>query len=311
MLASDDSLAVMRLLSLPGVGPAKVNAVIDWCKQSGRSPAELWDQPELLKTRLTADQFSRFVADKGTPALAQSLKDEDVRLLSAADVDYPQVLRETLKGKAPPLIYCRGNIELLSAAAVGFCGSRKASQKGLETAHDCADQLARHGLNIVSGYAAGVDTTAHIAALAAGGTTSIVLPEGILQFRLKKEFQQVWDWNRAIVISQFEPTSPWSVHNAMARNAVICALSRAVILIEAGTIGGSIAAGRTSLELGVPLFAPVYEGMPESAAGNRLLLEEGALPLGRSKQSNRAAIERVLEAVQKGGSSELQMSLFA
>ncbi|HEY9785702.1 MAG TPA: hypothetical protein V6D17_09895 [Candidatus Obscuribacterales bacterium] len=102
MLASD-SLTVMRLLSLRGVGPAKVNAVIDWCRQSGRSPGQLWREPELLKNRLTADQFIHFVADKDTPALAERLNEEQVQLLSAADTDYPKLLRETLKDRETDL----------------------------------------------------------------------------------------------------------------------------------------------------------------------------------------------------------------
>jgi len=41
-----------------------------------------------------------------------------------------------------------------------------------------------------------------------------------------------------------------------------------MILIEARTTSGSIQAGRDCLRLGLPLFAAVYEGMPESATGN-------------------------------------------
>lgn len=43
----------------------------------------------------------------------------------------------------------------------------------------------------------------------------------------------------------------------MTRISVICGLSDSVILIEAGTAGGSIAAGRAGLDVGRPLVAPV------------------------------------------------------
>jgi len=140
------------------------------------------------------------------------------------------------------------------------------------------------------------------------------LPEGILQFRVKEELRRLWNWDRVVVISQFEPKLPWSVHNAMTRNFVICGLSRAMILIEAGTIGGSIAAGRACLDMGRPLFAPVYEGMPEAAAGNRVLLKEGARPLLKNRQTQRAAIQRVLEALvsdESCTSEPQQIPLFA
>ena len=37
-----------------------------------------------------------------------------------------------------------------------------------------------------------------------------------------------------------------------------------------------------------PLFAPVYEGMPESASGNRVLLSQGAYGLKKSLKTMRA-----------------------
>ncbi|HNH74143.1 MAG TPA: DNA-processing protein DprA [Candidatus Obscuribacter sp.] len=312
MLQTDNSLAIMKLLRVPGLGPSKVNALLDWGKRAGRSPVELCNEPDLLKSRLTAEQIDSMQLDQSS--LGDDLAREEIRLISVLDDSYPNALRRSLNGKTPPLLYCRGNIDLLSKPAVGFCGARKASDRGLDTARDCADQLASHGFVVVSGYAAGVDITTHIAALSAGGTTVIVLPEGILRFRIKQEINSVWDWERVLVVSHLDPTLSWSVHNAMARNAVICGLSNAMILIEAGTTGGSIAAGRTCLDMGRPLFAPVYETMPETAAGNRLLLSQGARPLLKSRHTHRAAIERVLHAISRSDSpsnGSEQISLFA
>ena len=76
----------------------------------------------------------------------------------------------------------------------------------------------------------------------------------------------------------------------MQRNLTILGLSRAMILIESGEKGGSMAAGREAIRLNVPLFAPVYDGMPESAIGNRLLLEKGARPLMKSRETQRAQL---------------------
>jgi DNA processing protein len=83
----------------------------------------------------------------------------------------------------------------------------------------------------------------------------------------------------------------------MQRNRTICGLSRAMILIEARTSGGSIQAGRDCLKLGLPLFAAVYEGMPESATGNDELLNQGARRLMKSRSTNQPNIGPVLEAI--------------
>ena len=95
--------------------------------------------------------------------------------------------------KAPKHLNMVGNIDLLNIDGLGFCGSRKISSKGLETAQDCANQVAHHNISVVSGNAAGVDFEAHYNCLKAGGKTILVLPEGINHFRIKKVLQPVWD----------------------------------------------------------------------------------------------------------------------
>lgn len=70
-----------------------------------------------------------------------------------------------------------------------------------------------------------------------------------------------------------------------------------MILIESASTGGSIEAGRASLKMGVPLFAPIYGGMPETAVGNRELLEQGARPLLKSRTTGRANMKEVLSVL--------------
>jgi DNA processing protein len=140
-----------------------------------------------------------------------------------------------------------------------------------------------------------VDTAAHYTALRTGGTTTVVLPEGMNKFRVKAPLKKVWDWARVVVISEFLPNSRWSVGNAMQRNTTICALSRAMILIEARSSGGSIAAGKACLGLKIPLFASVYGDRTKESEGNRELLSDGARPLMKSRSTHRANIQPVVD----------------
>ena len=137
----------------------------------------------------------------------------------------------------------------------------------------------------------------HISALSAGGSTTIVLAEGILNFRIKKDISKFIDMEKIVVISEVLPGIPWSIRNAMERNKTICALSRAMILIESGINGGSMAAGKSCLNMGIPLFAPIYEDMPASAIGNQELLKQGAMPLLKSKKLNMANLTNVFKIV--------------
>jgi predicted Rossmann fold nucleotide-binding protein DprA/Smf involved in DNA uptake len=184
---------------------------------------------------------------------------------------------------------------LFDDTSVGFCGSRKASEKGLQTAKDCVEQIVERGFTVVSGNAAGIDLAAHKRALEAGGRTILVLPEGILRFRVKKELQEVWDWERVLVVSEFQPGQTWQAHQAMTRNRTIIGLSDILVAIEAGRTGGTIAAGQDALQLRLPVFAPIYEGMPREAEGNEILISKGAKPLRRSKSTGRASLSAMIE----------------
>jgi len=210
---------------------------------------------------------------------------------------YPNILTKMLGSKAPKTLYCLGNISLLTRPSVGFCGSRKASEKGLETARDCASQASELGMVVVSGNAAGVDVQAHYHALSSGGSTIIVLPEGIDHFRIRKYLDPVWNWERVLVVSQFEPQQIWQAYRAMARNKVIISLSGAMIVIEAGERGGTLDAGRSTLDMGLPLFVAQYENMISEAQGNKLLLEMGGVPLNRLRSTNRANMARVNDSL--------------
>ncbi|CAA6603800.1 Putative DNA protecting protein DprA (modular protein) [Rhodospirillaceae bacterium LM-1] len=217
--------------------------------------------------------------------------------LSPGLARYPESVLAML-GRKAPLLYAQGNLDLLASQGIGFCGSRHASAKGLETAADCAEQAAKDGYVVISGNAAGIDFTAHYSALKAGGTTILVLPEGIDHFRIKKDLQSVWDWKRTLVVSQFEPAAVWKSYRAMERNDMIIALSRAMIVIEAGATGGTLHAGMRTLAVGKPLFVAEYQNIEEIAPGNKMLLEKGGLRLARSRTTGRAYMERVRNAAE-------------
>lgn len=212
----------------------------------------------------------------------------DPRVLTRGEPPYPSRVVALLGKKAPEHLHCLGNLDLLSKPPVGFCGSRKVSARGLAVAEDCANQLAPQGFVVVSGYAAGVDMAAHATALAAGGETIIVLAEGLDHFRVKKDIRAVWDWERVLVVSPFPREAAWKPYRAMERNGLIIALSRAMVVIEAGATGGTLHAGTSSLKLGVPLYVVEYGDMRERAPGNRELLLSGGHALKKNPLSGAA-----------------------
>lgn len=281
---------IYRLLNVKGIGPVQANR---W----------LWSLPRDVESALQLDCYlSRMLTSEQRESFEQDYvlipHSPEAVYFATLDDKYPKSLLCLLKQNAPTVLSCMGNLDLLTKEKVGVCGSRKASEKGLWIAQDCASQLAYKEVCIVSGYANGIDVVAHKSALENGGTTIVVLPQGIDSFQVKQELQEVWDWNRVLVISEFLPRDVWMASRAMKRNQTIIALSDVMLVIEAGETGGSLDAGLQTLGFGKPLFVPVFSQLPLSAKGNEILFSKGAKALRQRRDTSRSNIEGLLASIQ-------------
>ena len=286
-----DVQAIYSFMKIRGIGVTRTNKeLLSYTQQLG----SMWKLEDWLLSVLTAEQKAEYYSQY---EMVEGLKIKSLEVFfnTVLDQSYPSMLKSLLKLNTPPVLSMIGNVQLLTNRKVGFSGSRKVSEKGIAVTRDCVEQLSREkDVSIVSGYAQGVDKEAHYTALQAGGSTIIVLPNGISSFYVRQELKDVWDWNRVLVISEYLPKDKWSVSRAMNRNNTIIGLSDAMVVVEAGLTGGSLDAGLRSLEDKKPLFVPVYSDYPESALGNRMLLEKGAKGIGRNRQSNRANVMALL-----------------
>lgn len=289
---SRDTVEVIyRLLSVRGVGTVQTNRMLFAVQNKVATADEL---ETIIRSQLTFEQQKEFER-----IYTFRHRNPDVVYMAAPAPQYPKTLIALLRQNTPTVLSCIGNLALLDNLKVGFSGTRKASEKGLWIACDCASQLAELGICVVSGYAGGVDMTAHRAALQHGGSTIIVLPEGIDAFYVREEIHDVWDWDRVLVVSEFMPHDSWMASRAMRRNNTIIALSDAMFVVEAGDKGGSLDAGLKTINMGKALFVPLYGEFPESAKGNPILLSRGAHPMKQRRQTARVNIDGLVDSLGK------------
>jgi DNA processing protein len=159
-----------------------------------------------------------------------------------------------------------------SPLAVAIVGSRRATSEGMELAAQLAAQLVERDVVVVSGGAIGIDAGAHRGALAAGGTTLAVMGTGVDQSypdRHRDLFERIVARGGALV-SMFPDGTPPRAGNFVARNAVISALSQAVVVVEAQAKSGSLTTARWARQQGRLVCA--LRGTP----GTNQLLAEGA-----------------------------------
>ena len=207
----------------------------------------------------------------------EQLKNLEVEIIYPGHADFPPNLLEI-----SPVLFVKGRRKYLTTDNVAIVGSRNVSDKGISVTRKLAGDLAHAGINVVSGYAKGVDSEAHLGALEAEGTTTIVLPYGIKELQQKKSFKE-FNWKRdVLVVSQFDPSVKWLARNAMTRNKLVCALSKAVVVIESGPekdeqgkMSGTFNAAKTARSMDLPLFVLDPSCLNNPPRGNADLIKLG------------------------------------
>lgn len=162
-----------------------------------------------------------------------------------------------IEGKfAPKLLFVIGPMKIpLPRPRVSIVGSRKASSDGLASAAAISKTLVEKQVLIVSGLAEGIDTSAHEAAIAAGGRTVAVLGTPLDKVFPAKNFAlQQKIMKNHLAISQFPIGHTTAPKDFVLRNRTMALISDATIIVEAGDESGSLHQGWEALRLGRSLF---------------------------------------------------------
>jgi DNA processing protein len=196
--------------------------------------------------------------------------------ISYWDEEYPECLRGI--ANPPVILYGSGAISILKRPAVAVIGARKCSVYGQRVAHEFAADLARNGVNVVSGLAVGIDAAAHEAALRAGGVSTAVKGCGLDVWypRHSREFLQKMQTN-GLILSEFPPGTPPEARNFPIRNRVVSGLSLGVVVVEAGRKSGTIITASYAMEQGREVMAVPGSVHTPSSAGVHWLIRQGAV----------------------------------
>ncbi|MBL8115377.1 MAG: DNA-protecting protein DprA [Acidobacteria bacterium] len=203
------------------------------------------------------------------------LRAADARAVVLGDEEYPALLAEI--PDPPPVLFLRGRA-LGDEPAVALVGSRAATAVGLETARFLSRGLAEAGVNVVSGFARGIDTAAHEAALDAGGPTVAVFACGVDVCYPRSNaalLRRLLPHGTAV--SEHVPgTEPQPFHFPV-RNRIIAGLSSLVVVVEAAEKSGSLITARLANEYGRDVGAVPGPVLTPAFAGANALLKDGAI----------------------------------
>lgn len=201
----------------------------------------------------------------------QKAEEHNAKILTWNDPEYPSYLKAI--DSAPPVLYLKGNYQLLFKQNLAIVGSRNASLNGIKFTRDISSDLGAHGLNIVSGLALGIDKAAHQGSLETG--TIAVLGGGIDIFYPKENADlQRLIAEQGLLISEFPFGTPPTAHHFPRRNRIIAGLSTGVLIVEARPQSGSMITANYANEFGRDVFAvPGFPYDPRSEGPNKLIMD--------------------------------------
>jgi DNA processing protein len=263
---SDD--IALAALSAAGVDAAEVKALL----KTNCSLEEIISSPLMFGGRINAK-----VGKADMTAAEANLKRAEVEgaeVISILSPHYPPLLKEITD---PPLVlFIKGEKGCLHQFCIGIVGSRKSSRSGLNIAAEIAGNLAQCGVTVVSGFAFGIDISAHLHA-AERGSTAAVLGSGFENIYPKEHIKYVNKiCERGCILTEFMPQEKPAPYNFPKRNRIISGLSKGVVICEASARSGSLITARLALEQNRDVFA-----VPASPAslnnGTNRLIKDGAV----------------------------------
>ncbi|HEY8860349.1 MAG TPA: DNA-processing protein DprA [Gaiellales bacterium] len=192
------------------------------------------------------------------------------------DQGYPAGLHDL---HDPPLaVFLRGALPLAAdRPAVAIVGARRSSDTGLRLARRLGGFAAGAGVAVVSGMALGIDGAAHAGALDAGGVTVAVLGCGTdIAYPRSHRGLYARILEHGLAVSEYPPGTAPAPWRFPARNRLIAALARTVVIVEARVRSGALITADHALDLGRDVVAVPGAAGSSASAGTNGLIKSGA-----------------------------------
>ncbi|NOG46615.1 MAG: DNA-protecting protein DprA [Calditrichaeota bacterium] len=223
----------------------------------------------------TAERIKSGVNEKFVQNQLAHLKNGTAKILTFWDSAYPDRLKRIYD--PPAFLFVKGDINLLDTQGIGIVGSRVPTSYGKNITEQLSTDLAQNNLTVISGFARGIDSIAHNAALKNRGKTIAVLGNG-LDIVYPAENRKLLDAfeKQGLFVTEYPFGTKPDAGNFPKRNRIISGLSLGILVTEAGGKSGALLTAMYAIDQNREVFAvpgPITSG---KSTGCNNLIKQGA-----------------------------------
>ena len=247
---------------------------IEWRRTQAPQRVLALKDEELLAVGESAEierRYAHFDADRARRRIAAV----GLSAVCRCEDRYPDPLNEL--PDPPAVVHVAGGGAMATGDAVAIVGARAATPYGLEVARGLGRALSVAGVPVVSGLALGVDSAAQAGAMEGGAPVVAVLAAGADRpYPASK--RRLYDAIRehGCVVSELPPGTAIHRWAFVARNRIIAALARLLVVVEATERSGSLTTADFAADLGRTVAAVPGRVTTRQAAGTNALIKDGA-----------------------------------
>jgi len=284
---------IITLLKTPKIGQVSAKAINSNLSFKITSVNELYDlivDTKQNNSKIPLPDLKDLMhANEQAQQLMEECERKNISIVSVNDPAYPIKLMRLSDN--PIITYTKGAVSTLNAhLTAAVIGTREPSPFGLKAGRRVSGILGRNGFTIISGLAIGCDTAGHQGALDVSAPTVAVLASGVNIIYPKENkylADQILDTGGAL-FSEYEPNFTAQRSSFVERDRLQSGLSDGLIVVETDIKGGTMHTVGFAKKMNIPIGC--ISNHPESLRdfdkirGNKMLINEGAYPIGNPEQ---------------------------
>lgn len=274
-----DDYYIMWLSRLEGMNLRRIKRLIEYFGSAEEIYKSGKDGLESVLPSHEAAGIYRAARDGSMERQLEEIEKAEVGFISFFNKNYPKGLKDI--DDAPTGLYYKGSFPETDDRFVSVIGSRRCTAYGRDAALKLSVDLAGHGVVIVSGMAAGIDSFAAQGALRAKGRTVAVFGTAIDRC-YPPENRNLMDQiisQDGCVLSEYPPGAKTYGSDFVRRNRIIAGLSEVLIVVEAEIKSGTSSTVDAALKYGRSVFAVPGSIFSKYSEGTNRLIRDGCAPV--------------------------------